>query len=239
MRATTVRAQSSGGTLPVYDVEPDQPAESAIVVIQEAYGVNDHIEDVARRLASAGYRAVAPQLFHRDGVNALPYEFEAAKPHLANLTTQGIRADVEATLQHLEAHGFALPTVGIVGFCMGGSVAMLAASDHAFGAAVTFYGGGVSAGRFGIPALADLAPQLKAPWLGLYGDRDQTIPVDDIETLREEAAKAEVPTSLVRYPDAGHAFHCDARPANYHEPSAKDAWTRALDWFARYLQRRA
>jgi carboxymethylenebutenolidase len=120
---------------------------------------------------------------------------------------------------------------------MGGSVVVLAAARHALGAAATFYGGGVTAGRFGIPPLAELAPDLQTPWLGLFGDEDQSIPVDQVEALREAAKKASVPTEVVRYPEAGHAFHCDARDDAYHEASAKDAWRRTLDWFDAHLAR--
>jgi carboxymethylenebutenolidase len=119
---------------------------------------------------------------------------------------------------------------------MGGSVALFAATEHPFGAAVTFYGGGVTAGRFGMPPLVDIAASLRAPWLGLYGDQDPTITVDDVERLRVAAAKANVPTSIARYPEAGHAFHCDARPANYHESSARDAWGKTLDWLGRHMR---
>jgi carboxymethylenebutenolidase len=87
-----------------------------------------------------------------------------------------------------------------------------------------------------MPALVELAPQLQTPWLGLFGDQDQTIPVDQVEALRTAAASASVPTEIVRYADAEHGFHCDAR-SSYHEASAKDAWTRALQWFDTYLSK--
>jgi carboxymethylenebutenolidase len=90
-------------------------------------------------------------------------------------------------------------------------------------------------GRFGFRPLVELAPQLRSPWLGLYGDLDPGIPVDQVEDLRGAAATAPVPTAVVRYAEAGHGFHCDARPANYHAASAKDAWVRTLDWLDRYL----
>ena len=85
-----------------------------------------------------------------------------------------------------------------------------------------------------MPSLQDLAPRLRAPWLGLYGDLDQSIPVEHVELLREATAKASMPTEIVRYPDAGHGFHCDARDS-YHESSATDAWRRTLEWFGRHL----
>lgn len=99
---------------------------------------------------------------------------------------------------------------------------------------MTFYGGGVSQGRFGMPPLVELAAELKTPWLGLFGDADQSIPVDDVEALRAAVAAAPVATEIVRYPDADHGFHCDAR-SSYHEASAKDGWQRTLDWFGSHL----
>ena len=234
--ATTVSVATGGGDMDLYDVEPDGAPHGAVIVLQEAFGVNDHIEDVTRRYAQAGYRAVAPHLFHRSGDPALDYgNFEKIMPHMQALSEAGLLEDLDATLGHLEGAGFAAARVGVVGFCMGGTVAFLAAARRALGAAVTFYGGGVAEGRFGMPSLVELAPGLKTPWLGLFGDDDQGIPVDQVESLRVAAATATVPTEIVRYPGAGHGFHCDGRPDSYHDESAHDAWKRTLDWFGRHL----
>jgi carboxymethylenebutenolidase len=235
MDHNSLQLPGSDGPVPADEVIPDGPVRGAIIVLQEAFGVNDHIVDVCRRFAAVGYRTVAPHLFHRDGVNALPYDVEFALPHVAKLTADGIRADLTAAREHLAGQGFSLSLTGIVGFCMGGSITCAVASEDAYGAAVTFYGSGMHKGRFGFRPLVELAPQLRSPWLGLYGALDPGIPVDQVEDLRIAAATAHVPTSVVRYAEAGHGFHCDARPANYHEASAKDAWVRTLDWFARYV----
>ena len=185
-----------------------------VVVIQEAFGVNDHIEDVCRRFADEGYLAVAPHLFHRTGDPKLSYD-EAVRAevmeHMGALTADNILTDVDEALAYLGEAGIADSNTGVVGFCMGGTVTLAVATMRDVGAGVTFYGGGVTAGRFGFPALVELAPQLRAPWLGLFGDLDQGIPVDDVEQLRAAAATAAVPTEVVRYPDAGHGFHCDQR----------------------------
>jgi carboxymethylenebutenolidase len=232
---TTLRVPTADGEMALYDAQPDGPARAAVVVVQEAFGVNEHIEDVTRRLATAGYRAVAPHLFHRTGDPVLDYtNFDKVMPHMGALSEDGILSDLDAALSHLAAAGFEARRTGIVGFCMGGSVCFLAAARRPLGAAVTFYGGGISKGRFGAPPLVELAPSLKTPWLGLYGDLDQSIPVEEVESLREAAAKATVATEIVRYPEAGHGFYCDAR-SSYHEASALDAWPRALDWFERHL----
>jgi carboxymethylenebutenolidase len=221
---TPLTVQSPGGTV-----------RGGIVVVQEAFGVNDHIEDVCRRFAAEGWLAVAPHLFHRSGDPKLGYsEMAQVMPHMQALTSQGVLADMDAALARLQAEGIPPDRQGVVGFCMGGTVTLVTAAERQVGAAVTFYGGGVKEGRFGFPPLVEEAPKLRAPWLGLYGDLDQGIPVADVEELRAAAAASGQPTEVVRYPEAGHGFHCDQRDS-YHAPSAADAWVRTLAWFDRYL----
>jgi len=214
---------------------PEGERGGGVVLCQEAFGVNGHIAAVADRLAEAGYLTVVPHLYHRTGDPVVGYdEYAALAPHMQALGEAGLLADLDAAVGWLAAAGIEPGSTGIVGFCMGGTVAFLAAVRRRLGAAVTFYGGGVGTGRFGLPPLVELAPALQTPWLGLYGDRDQSIPVADVEALRAGAAGAAVETAVVRYPDAGHGFHCDER-ADYHEPSATDAWGRALEFLARHL----
>lgn len=215
--------------------EPIGDVKGGIVVVQEAFGVNDHIEDVAQRLADAGWLAVAPHLFHRTGDPKIDYEaLDDVMPHMKELTADGILADVDVALARVAAAGLAPARTGMVGFCMGGTVALLTAVRREIGAAVSFYGGGLAEGRFGFGPLIEEAPGLQAPWLGLYGDLDHGIPVDDVERLRTAAASSGQPTELVRYADAGHGFNCDRR-SSYEPASAKDAWQRTLDWFERHL----
>lgn len=234
--ATTVTVATADGEMGLYDAKPPMTARGAVIVLQEAFGVNDHIEHVTRRLAGEGYRAVAPHLFHRTGDPVLDYgNFEKIMPHMQALSEAGLLADLDASLGYLADAGFAAGRVGVVGFCMGGSVTFLAAVRRALGAAVTFYGGGVSEGRFGMPPLLEMAPTLQTPWLGLFGDQDQGIPVEQVDALGTAADGAPVATEIVRYPDAGHGFHCDARPDSYHEASATDGWSRTLRWFELYL----
>jgi carboxymethylenebutenolidase len=160
-------------------------------------------------------------------------------PVMKELTAEGITVDLTAAFAHLEAAGFPAARTGIVGFCMGGSVTFYAATLRASGAAVTFYGGGVAEGRFGLPSLLDQAPNLQTPWLGLFGDLDQGIPVADVEKLREATDTVKVPTEIVRYTDADHGFNCNDRPAVFNPTAAADAWGRTLDWFERYLETEA
>ncbi|MGX6448665.1 dienelactone hydrolase family protein [Patulibacter sp. S7RM1-6] len=224
----TVELPTTDGPMALYEARPDDTPRGAVVVLQEAFGVNDHIEDVVRRFAAEGFLAVAPALFHRTGAPRLGYdELAAARPHMQALSTRGLEEDLEETLEHLRRVRFKDRDIATVGFCMGGTVSLIAGARYALGASVTFYGGGIAEGRFGEPPLRELAPELKTPWLGLFGDADHTIPVDEVEDLRQAAARAEVETEVVRYPEAGHGFHCDARES-YHAPSAQDAWARTV-----------
>jgi carboxymethylenebutenolidase len=215
--------------------EPGGAPKGGIVVVQEAFGVNDHIEDVCRRFAAEGWLAVAPHLYHRSGDPSLGYDdFTLILPHWEQLDAERILADVDVALTHLEGAGIPAANIGIVGFCMGGTVALVTTTEREVGAGVTFYGGGLKEGRFGFPPLVEAAPRLRAPWLGLFGDLDENILPADVEELRVAAASSGQVTDVVRYPDAGHGFHCDRRDS-YHEASARDAWQRTLDWFGRFL----
>jgi len=228
---------TADGPMRLYEALPDGAPRGAVVVVQEAFGVNPHIEDVTRRFAAAGYHAVAPDLFHRTGGAAIDYgDFGAVIEHFIGIgNDEAILADIDHALDYLRGLGFPDRSIGIVGFCFGGRVSFLVASGHALGAAVGFYGGGLVTARFPqFPALVDRAPQLQTPWLGLFGDLDESIPVDDVEVLRDALTTAAVETEVVRYPDAEHGFHCDARPA-YNADAATDAWARTLDWFASHL----
>jgi carboxymethylenebutenolidase len=234
--AEEIVLSTADGDMPSYVATPDSDARGGIVVVQEAFGVTPHIQSICTRLADAGYVAVAPALFHRDGSPVLAYDdFDAVMPLMVALTAGGIETDLDAAFAELKQRGFEGESVGIVGFCMGGTVALFAGTQWRLGAAVTFYGGGVTQGRFGFPSLVDVAPDLQSPWLGLFGDLDQGIPIEEVEALRRVAAKAKVETEVVRYPDAGHGFNCNDRDA-YHEPSATDAWARTLAWFDAHVK---
>jgi len=211
-----------------------EPA-GGVLVIQEAFGLTGHIRGICARLAAAGYVTVAPALFHRQGAPVLGYdELARAMPLMRALRADQIRSDVEAALGYLGQLGLPGRRCAIVGFCMGGSVALMMATELDLGAAVTFYGGGVAAGRFGFPPLADAAASLRVPWLGLYGDQDHTVGVEQAELLRERAAAAPAETELVRYPDAGHGFNCDDRDS-FAPAAAADAWSRTLAWLTAHL----
>ena len=238
----TVMLPTTDGPMAAFDARPAGQVHGGIVVLQDAFGVNDYLEGVCGELAGEGYRALAPHLYHRTGDPTLPYgPAESAMPHFQALTESELLVDLRASIDYLTGHGIESSRTGVVGFCQGGTVAFLAAVHFSLGVVVTFYGGGIADGRFGMKPLLELAPGLKTPWLGLYGDQDLPsghgagIPVEDVESLRRVVSTSAVPTEIVRYPEAGHAFHCRPRAHLYHEASAQDAWRRTLEWLARYL----
>lgn len=237
MDTATIEVETPDGPMPVYEAKPDG-ARGCVLVIQEVFGVTDHIEDVARRAADAGYHAVAPHLFHRTGSPQLPYDdFSQVMSHMGELTDERILADVDATIAHLSAAGWGAAQTGLVGFCFGGRISFLVATARPLGAVVGFYGGGIVTSRFPqFPPLVDRAGDLKAPWLGLFGATDQSIPLDEVEKLRTELdADTPVDHDLVVFEGAGHGFHCDARPDHFNAGAAADAWARTLEWFDRNL----
>jgi crotonobetainyl-CoA:carnitine CoA-transferase CaiB-like acyl-CoA transferase/dienelactone hydrolase len=218
-----------------FEAKPQGEAKGAVIVIQEAFGITDHIKTICHRLAAEGYFAVAPHLFHRTGDPVIGYDkMQEVMPHISKLNRADIEADLKTTLGHLSVAGFSGKQVAIIGFCMGGTISFHAGAEWALGAAVTFYGGGIAQGRFGLPAMVEQAPLLKTPWLGEFGDLDQSIPVTEVKALREAAAKAAVPTDVDRYPEADHGFHCNDRNS-FHEASSKVAWARAVQFLNEHV----
>jgi carboxymethylenebutenolidase len=239
MATADITLTTADGPMRVYEATPDGEARGAVIVIQEAFGVNAHIEDVTRRVAAAGYRAAAPELFHRSGERSLvPYDdVQQAIGFIQQCSDDTILMDVDATIAHLNAQGFTNDRIGIVGFCMGGRVTFLTAVRRSIGAAVGYYGGMIVSSPF--PAIGPLigeAGSLKTPWLGIFGDQDQGIPISDVEKLTHALKDADVAHDVILYPGADHGFNCDDR-AVHHPEAAADAWPRALAWFQLHLGR--
>jgi carboxymethylenebutenolidase len=208
--------------LGAYRAEPQGKPKGGIVVAQEIFGVNSHIRNVCDRLAVAGYVAAAPALFDRfvrdfeSGYS--PDEVAHARGFLAKIDWGKMLLDIEAGVNEVKSAG----PVGVVGFCMGGSVAFLAATRlDGLSAAVAFYGGQ-------IVKYADEKP--KCPVQMHFGEQDAGIPLSDVEIIRQKRPDTEIHI----YP-AGHGFNCDERSA-YHEPSATLAWQRTLDFLDKTMK---
>ena len=235
-RGTEIEISTPDGPMPAFQASPVAKPNGGIVVFQEALGLTNHIRDVAARLADAGWYAVAPALFHRQGSPVFEYEqADLVMPVLDQLSPESISNDLNAAFDHLEQTGFTASGTGAVGFCAGGTVAHYAAAMKAFGASVTYYGGGVAEPRFGLPSAIDLAPQFKTPWLGMYADLDEFILVEQVERLRQATAGTDVPTEIIIYSGVGHGFSCIDRPQHFNAEVADKAWKRMMGWFDQYV----
>ena len=226
-----------GFKLPVYRAAPAGKRNAPVVlVISEIFGVHEHIADVARRFAKAGYFAIAPELFVRQG-DAQSYG-EVAKliaEVISKVPDGQVMGDLDACVAWAGTQGADARRVGVTGFCWGGRITWLyAAHQSAVKAGVAWYGRLVGAASPLTPRHpVDVAGELKAPVLGLYGGADTGIPLDTVERMKtalavgSAAAKA---SGFQVYADAPHAFHADYRPS-FRKEAAEDAWKRCLAWF--------
>ena len=215
---------SDGFQLGGYRADPTGTPRAAVVVIQEIFGVNHHIRAVCDRLAGAGYVAIAPSIFDPIEPNFQcgysPDEIAVARKFVANPDWAAMLSDTQAAIDAVRNVG----AVGIVGFCLGGSVAYAAATKlTGLSAAIGYYGGAIV--RF-----ADDIPEV--PTQLHFGENDAGIPLTDVETIRSKRPDVEIHV----YPGAQHGFNCDER-ASYDKASADIAWPRSLDFFAKHLKK--
>ena len=241
--SAVAEVQAGGSDMQIFCYTPDgEGKRPAVIVIQEIFGVNDHMKDVANRFADAGFVAAAPDLFHREGKNVIvPFDDMARGGGIrGKLTNDDIIADVSATVDLLKNDpNVDADNIGIVGFCFGGMVSYLAgASVPGISAAAIYYGGGILPrpdAPADAPRLLDATvDSINVPMIGFWGDADGGIPtvnVDLIEsTLKANGKDYESHT----YAGAGHGFFCDAR-GSYNEAAAKDAFPRTVDFFKKHL----
>ncbi|OQW41840.1 MAG: hypothetical protein A4S12_07540 [Proteobacteria bacterium SG_bin5] len=213
--------------LPAYVARPKKAGRHpTVIVVNEIFGVHDYIKDICRRFAKLGYVAVAPEFFYRSGVN-LPAltDFAEIRKVVGQASPEQVDGDVKATSAWVKAQKFANGAkIGITGFCWGGAVVWRAAMvDPDIKAGVAWYGQ--------LKPLIARAGELKAPVLGLYGGKDQGIPLTDVEAMQAALkAAGKTGSSIHVYPDAPHGFHADYRPS-YVEADAKDGWARLLAHF--------
>jgi carboxymethylenebutenolidase len=207
--------------------EPDRTVRGGLVVLHEARGVTDTVRGLVSTLADEGWLAVAPHLYGVD--NADEVADHEADTVVRGLSRESVLDDTDAAASWLAHKGVAPDRTGVIGFDLGGAAALVVASERTVGAAVTVAGGGIIEPLSeGLPALVDVVGELTCPWLGIYGD-DASIPVEEVEKLRDAAANAEVATDVVLFAGTGNRF--DKDPA-----SAAEAWQRTLNWFDLHLR---
>jgi len=227
------------GEMPLYFARPENAKNPPVILVcMEVFGLHEYIKDVTRRLAKAGAFAVAPDYYFRAGQDLTKLtDFQLIAPIVNAKPDAELLADLDAAVAWAKAQGGDTSRLGIVGFCRGGrSVWEYAAHNSALKAGVSFYGSLVDpAALKGIwpKSPMDLAPEMKAPVLGLYGENDQGIPPAQVKEMETALEKAKKTASFHIYPGAGHGFHADYRPS-YNQEAAQDAWQRALAWFRKY-----
>lgn len=237
LTAGEVQIPVADGATPAYRARPSEGSRfPTVAVVQEIFGVHEHIRDVCRRLAKLGYCAVAPELYARHGdVSTMTDVKEILEKVVSKVPDKQVLADLDATFAWAakQDKGDA-KRQGLTGFCWGGRIVWLyAAHSKNLRAGVAWYGRLTSPVSDDTPKHPlDVAAALKAPVLGLDGGADPGIPLDTVEQMRARIKQAGGRSEIVVYPDAPHAFHADYRPSYRAEP-AQDGWRRMPDWFRR------
>lgn len=232
--AGEIRIPAKDREIPAYRAFPAGGGKHPVIlVVHEIFGVHEHIKDVTRRLAKLGYLAIAPELFARQGdVSTLSGIDEILEKVVSKVPDEQVLADLDAALQWAGQHDGDIERLGITGFCWGGRITWLyAAHQPKLKAGVAWYGRLVGAATPLTPKFpVDVANELKAPVLGLYGGQDQGIPQDTVERMRAALRAEGSPSRIHVYPDAPHAFYADYRPS-YRKDAADDGWRRLQAWF--------
>lgn len=232
--AGEIKVAVKDGEMVAYRAAPaDAKNPPVVLVVSEIFGVHEYIADICRRLAKLGYLAIAPELFARYGdprkIAGIP---EILSTVIARTPDAGVMADLDACVEWATKHGGDASRLAITGFCWGGRIAWLyAAHNPRLKAAVAWYGkldGEINERTPNYPL--DVVPEIKVPVLGLYGGKDQGIPMADVESMQTALKKAGGKSELHVYVDAPHAFHADYRPS-YRKDAAEDGWKRLLAWF--------
>jgi len=234
------KVASGGFQVPIYEARPAAPGRYPVaLVIPEIFGMHEHIKDVTRRFAKEGFLGITFESYAREGgVLKLP-DIESVLKVVNPVPDSRVMGDLDAIVAYAKQHPAARgDRMGVTGFCRGGLYTLLfAAHSREMKAAVPWYGPLKPAKTAGVRTVGplDVAGQINAPVLGLYGEADLGIPVADVKEMEAALKGAGKTAEFVIYPGAPHAFFADYRPS-YRAEAAKDAWNRCLAWFNRYLK---
>ncbi|HEY9850950.1 MAG TPA: dienelactone hydrolase family protein [Leptolyngbyaceae cyanobacterium] len=236
--AGEVKIPVEDGEIPAYRAMPATGQNfPVILVVQEIFGVHEHIQDICRRFAKLGYLAIAPEMFARQGdVSQLNDIQEIISKVVSKVPDSQVMSDLDAAVNWAEKSSKGnINKLGITGFCWGGRVVwMYAAHNPKLKAGVAWYGRLVSESTPLTPKHPiDIAPYLKAPVLGLYGGNDSGIPNNTVEQMREALKRGNTASEIILYPDTPHGFFADYRPS-YRKEEAEDGWEKMLGWFKKY-----
>lgn len=236
--AGEVKIPVADGEIPAYRAMPATGENfSTVLVIQEIFGVHEHIQDICRRFAKLGYLAIAPEMFSRQGdVSQLTNTQEIISKVVSKVPDSQVMSDLDATVKWAaESSKGNTKKLGITGFCWGGRITWLySAHNPNVTAGVAWYGRLVGQSTPLTPKHPiDIAADLKVPVLGLYGGNDNGIPNDTVEQMRKALKAGNSGSEIILYPDTPHAFFADYRPS-YRQKEAEDGWERLQKWFKKY-----
>jgi carboxymethylenebutenolidase len=235
--AGAVKIPVKDGTIPAYRAVPATGRNFPVVlVIQEIFGVHEHIQDVCRRFAKLGYLAIAPELFVRQGDVSKLSSVDEIRPIAAKVPDAQVLSDLDATVNWARKSGKGNTNrLAITGFCWGGRITWLyAAHNPNVKAGVAWYGRLVGDSTAVTPKHpVDIASTLKVPVLGLYGGKDTGIPLNTVEQMRDRLKASSSKSQIIVYPDAPHAFFADYRPS-YRKKEANEGWQRLQAWFKQH-----
>ncbi len=236
--AGEVKIPANDGEMPAYRAMPtDGGPFPVVLVVEEIFGVHEHIKDICRRFAKLGYMAIAPELFARHGdVSKIKDIQEIISKVVSKVADVEVMSDLDATVCWANESGKGnTEKLGITGFCWGGRIVWLyAAHNPKLKAGVAWYGPLTGKADELHPKTAiELAPELKAPVLGLYGGGDTHITAEHVEKMRQALKAADKTGEIIVYPGAPHGFNADYRPS-YHKEAADDGWKRLQEWFKKY-----
>ena len=242
LTAGEVKIPTADGDIPGYRAMPASGGPFPVVlVVQEIFGVHEHIKDICRRFAKVGYFAAAAELFARQGDVSKVSDIKDIMPIVAEVPDSQVMSDLDATVAWAKSTGKAdVAHLGITGFCWGGRIVWLyAAHNPKLRAAVAWYGPlNRNATALQPQHPLNVAGEIKAPVLGLYAGQDKGIPESDIDKMRDALKKARPQSQIIVYPDAQHGFNADYRPS-YNATDAQDGWKRMLAWFNKHGVRAA
>jgi carboxymethylenebutenolidase len=234
LEAGEVKIPVGEGEIPAYRAAPAKGGPFPVVlVVQEIFGVHEHIKDVCRRFAKLGYLAIAPELYARQGDVSKLEKIDDILKIVAKVPDAQVMSDLDAAVAWAKKSGHGdTSKLGITGFCWGGRIVWLyAAHNKDLKAGVAWYGRLEGKANDLQPAHPlDLVAKLHAPVLGLYGGADKGIPVESVEKMKKALKDADKKAEIVVYPDTPHGFHADYRDS-YRKENAEDGWKKLLEWF--------
>lgn len=234
---SSLQLDTPDGKMEVFEARPKEGgARPAVIVLMEAFGLNNHIKDVTQRIAREGYVAIAPDLYHREPERTFAYkDLPKAIAVMNRLQDPKVMQDVGAVISHLKGQNYVKAgALGVTGFCMGGRFTYLTAAHHnkEIKAAVAYYGGGIPMGK---PSPLARTGEINCPIYLFFGGKDPLIPQEHVSQVNKALTDGKKNFTLKLYPEATHGFFCDERES-YHAESAKDAWEKTKAFFAQHLK---